>query len=289
MTQRRGRDIFLDIGADVIGCGLSALGTQMFNAPNNIAPGGVTGVSILLNYLFGFPISLVSLLINIPLLVLAFLFLGRRFTFRTMRTVLILTLMLQLAGRYGPVYQGEVILAALYGGVLSGAGLALVFMRSSTTGGTDIVARLIQRRLPDLAVSRLLMMLDAAVLVSAVVVYHNLESALFALVGIFTRTQVMDSISYGLDMGKVMMIVSAKPEEVATEINSRLHRGCTLLQGKGTYTMQDRPVLLCVVRKSQYYELKKLIHFLDPESFIIAMEANEILGEGFKAFTDNPG
>jgi len=149
------------------------------------------------------------------------------------------------------------------------------------------VARLIQRRHPDLAVGRLLLMVDAVILLCAVVVYRNLESALFALVGIFTRSQVLDSIMCGLDLGKVLMVVSERHEEMATGINTHLHRGCTVLDGRGSFTGRPRPVLMCVVRKSQYYELKKLVNTIDPKAFIIAMEANEIIGEGFKSFSSH--
>lgn len=282
MKKGEAKQIAIDVVFDVAGCFISALGTQVFNAPNSIAPGGVTGVSILLNYLFGLPISIVTLAINIPLLIVAYFLLGRRITLRTFRTVLIMTAMLALINAHIPVYQGEEMLAALYGGVLSGVGLALVFMRASTTGGTDIIARIIQKKFPDLAVGRLLLILDAFVLVAAALVYRNIESALFAMVGIFTRTRVLDSILYGLDTGKVMMIVSARYEELARAINAKIRRGCTLLDAKGTYTMQERPMLFCVVRKSQYYELKRLINSVDPEAFTIAMEANEIIGKGFK-------
>jgi len=283
------KKLALDLLYDLGGCALYAVGTQVFNAPANIAPGGITGISILANYLLGAPISLVSFVINIPLLIAALFFLGRRFTLRTAKTVLIMTLMLELAGRFVPAYTGEIILAALAGGVLAGVGLALVFMRGSTTGGTDIIARLIQKKRPDMAVGRLLLILDAVVLLMAAVIYRNIESALFALVGIFTRTQVLDSILFGLDMGKVLMIVTEKPREMAVAINARIGRGCTLLDGRGSYTMQDRPVLLCVVRKNQYYDLKRLCGAVDPDAFVIAMQADEIIGKGFKEIAGGEG
>lgn len=278
------REFLMDIVMDFAACTIYALGTQVFNAPSNIAPGGVTGISILINYLFGLPIALLTLVINIPLLILAFCFLGKTFTIKTMKTVLIMTLMLTVVGQYVPVYEGERILAALFGGVLSGVGAAMVFMRSSTSGGTDIIARLIQKKRPDIAVGRLLLILDVVVLASAAMVYRNIESALFALVGIYARTQILDSILCGLDMGKVLLVVSDKHDEMAREINSHLGRGCTMLDAKGTYTMQSRPMLMCVVRKSQYYDLKKMVNALDPDAFIIAVEANEIIGKGFKHF-----
>ena len=275
----------LDILHDIAGGLLFAVATQCFNAPNNIAPGGVSGISILINHLFGVPISVMSLLLNIPLLLAAFFLLGRKFTYKTMKTVLIMTLMLEVAGRVFPQYHGNTILAALYGGVFSGIGLAVVFMRGSTTGGTDIIARLLQLKLPYLPVGRLLLMVDACVLIGAAIVYKNIESALYAMIAIFTGTRLVDSILYGLDTGKVLLIISEKHGSISKIIETQLHRGCTLLQGSGTYTGQERPVLMCAVRKQQFYELKTLVHGIDPTAFIMVLEANEVLGQGFKDFT----
>ncbi len=273
----------IDIGYYVVGCTLMAVSTQVFDAPNNIAPGGVTGLSILINYLTDLPISMVSLAINIPLLVLAFFFLGKYFTLKTLTTVGISTLMIELVGRVVPAYHGETILAALYGGVLTGAGLAIVFMRASTTGGVDIIMRLIQLRRPDYSPGKLILFLDFLVLLTAVVVYRNVESALFALISLFTCSRIIDSILYGLDTGKMLMIISQKNQEISDSIVRELDRGCTLLSAKGGYTGQERPVLVCAVRKNQYYLLKKLVHNIDASAFLVALEATEVIGEGFKA------
>lgn len=274
---------FTDILFDVVGCTIFAVSIQSFSAPNNIAPGGVSGVSVLLNYLFGLKISVLALALNIPLLILAWLFLGHKFTLKTLKTVGIMTVLLELCGRYLPVYEGDIILAALYGGVLEGIGIAMVFMRSSTTGGTDVASRLIQLKFPNVPVGKLMMAVDACVLVSAAIVYQNIENALYGLITIYACTRVIDSILYGLDTGKVMMITSVKYEEIAKKVHTELGRGGTILDGKGSYTGNDRPVLLCAVRKSQFYELKKLVHGIDPDAFMVALEANEIIGEGFKS------
>ena len=270
-----------DLLFDAAGSFLFALGTQCFSAPNQIAPGGVSGAAILINHLTGLPISMLVLAMNVPLLVLAMLFLGRRFSLRTIKSVLVLTFMLQITDGIA-YYEGETILAALFGGVLAGAGLGLVFMRSSTTGGTDIVARLIQRVMPTVSVGKLLLAVDGCVLLAAALVYKNIENALYALVSIFAATRLIDSILYGLDMGKVLMIVTQRHQETADRISERIGRGCTFLEGKGAYTGQGRPVLLCAVRKSQVYEVKKVVFDTDPAAFIMAVEANEIIGTGFK-------
>ena len=273
--------IAVDILFDFVGSFICSTGLQCFSAPNNIAPGGVTGLGIIVNYLTGINLSALTFLINVPLLALAWFFLGRYFTINTLKSVVIFSITLEICGHL-PVYEGEIMLAAIYGGVLSGIGLALVFMRGSTTGGTDIASRLIQLKFPGLSIGRLMLIVDGFILLIAAVVYRNVENALYGLITIFTTTRMIDSILYGLDTGKVMMVVSRQPEEIASAIITQLNRGCTFLQARGSYTKEDRPVLLCAVRKGEFHNLKRLVYSIDPGAFLLALEANEILGEGFK-------
>jgi uncharacterized membrane-anchored protein YitT (DUF2179 family) len=233
-------------------------------------------------YLTGFPISVMTLILNVPLLLMAWFFLGKRFTLRTMLTVGIVSVMLELASRIDIPYRGELVLAALFGGVLEGIGLGLVFIRGSTTGGTDIASRLIQLKFPHVSVGRLMLTVDACVLLASAIVYGNIENALFGLVAIFTSTSIIDNLLYGMDTGRVLMIISQREQEIARAISEQLERGCTFLQGRGAYTGADRPVLLCVVRKNQFYRVKKLVYTIDPTAFVMTMEATEVIGEGFK-------
>ena len=271
-----------DLLFDLAGGFLLAIGTQMFNAPNRIAPGGVTGLAILINYLTELPISIVVLMFNIPLLILGWIFLSKGSSIKTVKSVLIMTLMLEVVRAIGWVYQGDTILAALYGGVLAGLGIVLILMRGSTTGGSTLAANLIQKRMRSVPVGRLLFVLDGVVLILAALVYQNIETALFAMITIFTQAWIIDSILYGLDKGKVLMIVTQDHKAVSARILEEIDRGCTLLEGTGAYTGQDRPVLLCAVRKSQFYQVKRVVLAVDPGAFIMAMEANQIIGKGFK-------
>jgi len=271
-----------DLAFDLAGGFLIALGTQMFNAPNQIAPGGVTGIAIIINYLTELPISLLVLLMNVPLLILSWLFLGKGYSLKTVKSVLIMTVMLEVVQVLGLTYQGDTILAALYGGVLGGVGVTLILIRGSTTGGSNVMAHLIQRKMRSVPVGRLMFVVDGFVLLVAAAVYRNIETALFAMITIFTQARIIDSILYGLDMGKVLMIVTDAPDMVATRIVEEISRGCTLLEGTGAFTKQERAVLLCAVRKNQVYQAKQVVLETDPCAFIMAMEANEIIGKGFK-------
>jgi uncharacterized membrane-anchored protein YitT (DUF2179 family) len=271
-----------DILFDVLGCAMFTVGIQMFSSPNRIAPGGVTGLSVILNYLTGWSVGSFSLLLNLPLLALAWLFLGMKFTLKTLKTVLIMSLLLDMGGRIVPAYVGEPMLAALYGGVFEGLGLALVMMRGGTTGGSDIVSRLLQLKFPGLSVGRLLLVIDGCVLVTAAFVYRNIENALYGLIAIFASTRILDSILYGLDTGRVLMIISRRHAEIADAINRQLGRGCTRLRAEGSYTGEERPVLYSAVRKAEFFALKRIVYRADPAAFVVALEASEIVGEGFK-------
>jgi len=276
------KDTALDVLFDLMGCSFLAVGITCFSSPYNIAPGGVSGISILVNYLTAVPISALTMLFNIPLLILGWIFLGRSFTVKTMKSVVILSLMLQLVSMTRIVYTGNTLLAALYGGVIGGIGIAFVFMRASTTGGSDIASRLLQLKLPGFSVGKLILALDACVLISAAFVYGNIENALYGLISTFASTTVIDSLLYGLDTGKLMMIMTVKPDEITAEIANRLARSSTILTGKGSFTQREQPVIFCVVRKGQYFELKRLVHEQDPAAFMVALDASEIIGMGFK-------
>lgn len=270
---------------DILGCILYALGVYSFTAVNQIAPGGITGLSTLANHLFGVPIGITSFVMNIPLFIFGYVLLGKHLILRTMKTMVIFSVILDFVfvRLNVPVYRGDVLLAALFGGVLIGAGLAIIFMSGSTTGGTDIGSKLVRLKYPHMQLGRAILILDFFVLVLAAVVYNNIETALYGLITIFTSTRVIDAVLYGLDVGKMVYIVTSKSDEIAQQIISELKRGATIVQGRGAFSSQERDILFCAVRKSQFYPLKRIVHTIDPAAFLIVTEANEILGEGFKS------
>lgn len=279
------KNLFIDILYDFLGCLIFSTGVQAFSAPLDLPPGGVTGFAIIANHLTGLPVSLLTFLINLPLLVLAFVFLGKQVALYSVKSVLILTFTLELTHRIVPAYEGDVLLAALFAGVLQGTGLAIILLRGSTTGGTDIIARLIQLRFPHFPIGRLLFALDGVVLVLTAIVYRSASNAMYALVLVFISSRVIDGIVYGSESGRMLMIISEKHEEIAEAIHEEMERGSTLLKGVGTYTYQERPVLLCAISTPEFQTLKKLIHTYDPEAFVISLQTDEVLGEGFAPLT----
>lgn len=289
MTNARATNKYLDFGLDMlfnlVGCGLFAVAMHVFIAPNQIAPGGVSGLAVVFNYLTGLPIGTWSFLINIPLLLIGLKFLGAHFTLKTLVTVVTLSVMIDYVAVFLPEYTGDALLASLFAGALMGAGLAIVFMRGSTTGGSDIISRLLQLKYPYIQLGKILLAMDVVVILISAAVFGNIETALYSMVAVFTSSKILDSVLYGLDTGKLFYIMSRRSVEISREILTELQRGCTLLKSTGAFTQNDSQVLLVAVRRSQYFQLKRIVHALDPAAFIIVTDSSEVIGEGFKPIT----
>lgn len=279
---QKGKRVMLDSGFYLLGSVLYGLSVNIFTAPNHIAPGGVTGVATLVNYLWGFPIGIMIILINIPLLLAAWKVLGKGFTIRTAIVTVASAVIIDTLAPFVKAFQGDTILVALFGGVLAGAGLGLIYMRGATTGGSEIVARLLERRLHHIPIGRLILLVDGVVVAASGFVYGNVENALYAMVLIFVSTSIMDALVYGGDSGKMLMVMTKKEQEVADEILRVMKRGVTMLNATGAYTGGERRVLLVAVRKSEMYQLRTLVQDLDAAAFMIVVSTDEVLGEGFK-------
>lgn len=274
-----------EIAGLFIGVFLYALGVHMFTSPNNIAPGGVTGIAIILNYLFNWHIGTITLFINTPLLIMSIFFLGKEFTIRTLSAVALFTVMMDYVVVHFPIYVGDSsakILAAIFGGVLMGAGLGIVFMSDFTTGGTDIIMRIIQLKFPYFSTGKLLMVMDFIIVAFSIFVYDDVEVALYALISIFVCSKVIDSLIYGTDIGRLLFIVSDKSQAITSLLLEKIDRGVTLLDAKGAYTGTEKEVILIAVKRNQFYKVKKLVYGIDPTAFMIVTDAGEIVGEGFK-------
>lgn len=278
--------LLADILYDIAGSILFSIGLNSFAAPKQIAPGGVSGLAVIANALTGVPLGAVTMTVNIPLLLLAWHFLGRKFTLKTLKSVFILSMIMDIAAPLIPVYTGDYILAALLGGVLIGAGLGIIFTRGSTTGGTDIVSRLVQRRFRHVPIGKAMMAVDMVILAASMLVFHNIEAGLYGLICIFTSTRVVDGILFGLNTGKMVLIISAYEKEISRAVLEDLGRGVTFLKAEGAYSGRMRDIVLCAVRPQEYHRLGELVRGIDPNAFVIAAEASEIWGEGFRYITE---
>lgn len=268
----------------IVGSALYAIGVTSFALPNNIAQSGTTGLAIIVNHLLEIiPLGTANFLLNVPLLILAWIFIGWRFVARTMWVTAILSAWLDIFSKLLPVYTGDKILAALFCGVFSGAGLAIVFMRGATTGGTDIVARLVHKAFPHIQIGKVIMASDAVIVVLGAIVFRSIESAMYAVVVIFVNSRLLDYILYGTGSGKLLMAVTEHAQEISDAITSKMGRGVSIVPVKGGYTGQEKNMIVCAVKKNEVPLLTKVIRQIDTETFIIITDAGEILGEGFIA------
>lgn len=281
-TQKKSWQVFLDILGFVFGSALYAIGVSVFISPNHISSGGVTGIALIIHSLAPIPVGLMVLVLNIPLFIIGFIKLGWRFVGKTAVCTLLMSILLDVSAQVVPAYTGNRILAALFGGVLMGAGLACVLLRGATTGGTDIAAKLINGRWPHLSMGRLILIMDTLILATAALIYWDLETALYSVIAIFASSRVIDSLLYGSDKGKLIFIVTASPKEVADGIFQNVGRGVTMMHAVGAYTKTERLMLLCAVRQNEVAAVRRASIQADPTAFIVVTEAGEVIGQGFK-------
>ena len=254
----------------------------LFLTENEISPGGLTGIATILNYLFSLPIGTVVFILNIPLLAAGFIKFGGIFIAKTAVATAVMSLTLDISGLFMPKMKIDPILAALFGGLLMGLGISLFMLRGATTGGSDIVAKLINLKFPHLTVGRVMLAADAAVVGLSALVYKNVESALYAVIAIYASSRVMDLILYGADRGKIIYVITDNAKELSDSIMSLINRGVTLLDVTGAYTGTKRQMLMCTVRRNEVAAVCRLATSCDKNAFIIVGEAGEVLGEGFK-------
>lgn len=277
------REKWINLVVDVVGAFLIATGVVCFAQGIRIAPGGVSGLALLAQHLWGLPIGLTVLCINIPLLVAAWKIFGFVFLRRTIQTLLICTLMFDgVAARFLPQYTGDRFLGAVVAGLLSGAGLAIVFLRDSTTAGTDILSRIVAKRFPHIPIGLALMFVDGIVLALSIPVFRSWESGLLGCVALFCQARAIDGIVYGVERGNTVLIISNRGKEIAARILQEVERGATIMDVKGAYRGECQSAVFTVVRPSEFHRLKRIVSACDPKAFVVVIEARQIYGEGFK-------
>ena len=284
-TGSRSKTLVMDGLFFVAGALIDAVAVNVFTAPNHIAPGGITGIGTMLNYLFQTPIGMVNMIINIPIIIWAIIEIGYKLVAKSIAAIIVFSVAIDTLALVLPAYDGNPFLAAIFGGVLEGIGLALVFMRGSTTGGTDMIARLLGKHFRHLSMGKLMLAVDLVVIAASALVYQKLESALYAIIAIFVSTRIIDTILYGTDSGngKLYFIISKKSDEIRRRILEDIDRGVTIIPIQGGYSGQDGEMLLCAVRRYEVAKINDIIHTADRDAFVIVGEAGEITGEGFRS------
>jgi uncharacterized membrane-anchored protein YitT (DUF2179 family) len=271
-------DFVKDYVLIIIGTSLTALAFNFFLIPHQIAAGGLSGIGTVVYYLFHIPVGVTMLLLNIPIFVMGIKELGRSFGVKTLIATVLLSLFIDAIKV--PSLTEDSILASIYGGVLMGVGLGLVFRANATTGGTDLFAKIMHKFHPFIGVGWLMFAIDFLVVLTAAIVFGP-SQALYALVSLFLCARVIDLVLEGLNSAKAFIVVSDHSEEINRRILAELDRGATLLHGKGAYTMERKDVILCVVNRMQVIRLKTIVNDVDPLAFVLVTDVREVMGEGF--------
>lgn len=269
----------------LIGSGVFALGFSLFLVPNEINTGGVSGLAMVLRELLGFgSVGVLTMLINIPLFLLGGAKIGKRFFAGSLLGMTVSSALIDVFALL-PVPSTEPMIGALYGGVLCGAGLGLVFMAGASTGGSDILVRLLKKKYRNVPIGRISIVFDTMVVLLTGLVFHDISKALYSGIVVFLCGQVIDAVVYRFDYSRVALIISKEHEAIVKAIDKKLERGATYLHGAGSYTGQDMEVILTVVRMGQLAELKELVMDIDPAAFVIVQEAHQVLGDGFTDYS----
>ena len=267
----------------IAGSLIGAVAYPLFLVPNHIAPGGLTGIATVLNFLFQWPVGTVSLIMNIPLFLLGYRSMGHVFAFRSLFATILFSLLIDLIPL--PALTADPLLGSLFGGVLLGVGLGLIIRGGATTGGTDMIARMVHSRFQHISMGALLTGIDCIVVLLAGALIE-MEYALYALISIYVAGRMIDVVMLGLTSDKACYVISTQHESIKQEIMVRMDRGVTVLSAVGGYSGQSRPILLCVVSAQEIGLLKALVRTVDESAFVFITDAHEVLGEGFRKLAE---
>ncbi|MBR2049062.1 MAG: YitT family protein [Oscillospiraceae bacterium] len=269
------------------GCAIFALGFDLFLEPNGLNAGGVSGIAMIVHHVTNLgTVGLISAMINLPLFFLGGRKIGGEFFVGSLIGTVGLSVSFDLFALLPPI-ETEPLVAALYGGILCGAGLGLVFLCNASTGGSDIVVRLLKSKYRNLNIGQISIGLDFVVAALTALVFGDITNMLYILITVFVSGQVVDAVVYKFDYSKVAYIISRDHEAIAKLITEKLERGVTYLYGQGYYSGADTKVILTAVKKGQLAQLKELVVRQDPNAFIIVQEAHQVLGDGFASYSDD--
>ncbi|MFD2925790.1 YitT family protein [Halobacillus naozhouensis] len=266
----------------IVGAAIFSFGLVHFNIQNELGEGGFTGITLLLLYLFNWDPALMNILLNIPVLIIGWRILGRNTFYYSLLGIVAVSLFIRLSQMYLIEIDlaSDLTLASLFAGVFAGVGLGIIFRYGGTTGGVDIIARLIHKYL-GWSMGRAMFVFDAIVIFISIVTYLNPIKGMYTLVAVFVGAKVIDFIQEGAYAARGATIISQQSDQISNKINKEMDRGVTVLQGKGSFTGSNRDVLYCVIGKNEIVRLKTIIHNIDPHAFVAMSHVHDVLGEGF--------
>jgi uncharacterized membrane-anchored protein YitT (DUF2179 family) len=284
--NKSGFKIFFEYLMVTLGCFIMASGYVLFFINNRIAPGGITGLATILYYFVHFPVGIMVLIMNIPLLLLGVITLGKKLGVKTVFAMLVFSTALQILSGLAPI-TNDLMLAAIAGGALVGLGSGLIFRQGSTAGGSDLIARILHKIIPSVTLGNFLFSFDALVVIVSVFAFKNYELGLYAAVAIFVSSRVVDTVIFGVDRTKAVYIISEKSDLIAQSILHELNRGVTEISAVGKYTNRQRNILLSIMRPKFVVRVQQIVKILDPEAFVFVSDVKDVMGQGFQPYLPN--
>ena len=271
----------LNVFKILLGAVIFAVGIQWFYHPASLLSGGVTGIAMIINYMIGTPVGIMMIALNIPLFIIALRRYGWRFMAGSLFGMICGSVAIDLLSIYPVTITTQPFLASIYGGIITGLGLGIVYTTGSTTGGTDVVAKIIREKFPYVNFGTMILVLDAIIIATYALMFRKYENAMYTVIAVYIETRVIDMVLYGSSQSKLCHIISEYSDEIQGAIVEELHRGVTVLSGKGAFSGQDKQILLCVVKRQQIVEIKKIVKNIDKRAFVIVTDTRDVFGEGF--------
>ena len=269
-----------------LGSALFAAGFQFFLYPNSIIVGGVSGIAMIINFLTGLPVGIMTIVLNIPLFIIAWKHFGGKFIIGSLVGMMLSSLLVDIMATLDYSPTGDMLLACLIGGAIKGLGLGIIYYAGATTGGTDIIAKFVRLRFPYINFGTIVLLTDAVIIIAFAMIFDRVEAAMYAVIAMFVVSKVIDLVLYGIDNSSVCYIISENSEQLVKDITDKLHRGVTILSGEGAYSHRDKQVLLCVIKRTQIADIRKIIKNIDENAFFIVSDAKNVFGKGFGDISD---
>lgn len=283
MNWNKAKEIAIDIGADILGGLFIAIGVYNFAVSSGFPVAGISGIAVVFYYFWKIPIGIMTNILNVPIVIICYRLLGRKFFLKSIKTMLISNIMLDVVAPMLPVYEGDLMLSCICMGVFSGIGYALIYARDTSTGGTDFVMMAVRKWKPHLSLGKLIMIFDfTVVIVGGLLMKGDINRIIYGMIATYILSVVVDKVMYGIDAGKVTLVVTERGQEVADKIAELTDRGSTILKGVGSYTKEEKQVVMCACNNKQMHMVQKAVKEVDKEAFLVTMESSEVRGEGFK-------
>lgn len=280
------REYIVKYALVVLGSALFAAGFQFFLYPNSIIVGGISGIAMIINYLTKLPVGIMTIVLNIPLFIIAWKHFGGKFIISSLVGMLLSSLLVDLLATLNYSPTDDMLLACIIGGAIKGFGLGIIYYAGATTGGTDIIAKFVRLRFPYINFGTIVLVTDAVIIIAFAAIFDRVEAAMYAVIAMFVVSKVIDLVLYGIDNSSVCYIISENKDQIVKDITDKLHRGVTIIKGEGAYSHNEKQVLLCVIKRTQIADIRRIIKNIDENAFFIVSDAKNVFGKGFGDISD---